>query len=67
MKKTFQIQNYELHYQTYEVEAESKEEALEIMANGMATMTDDELEFIQTAERYSGENMPDGIRQIEEV
>jgi hypothetical protein len=63
----YHIEFYELHAQTYEVEANSKEEAIENALGGEGTCLDNELHYIEVADRYNGEGLPDGIRKVVEV
>lgn len=64
---TYHVEFYELHSQTYEVEADSQEEAIENALGGEGTFLDNQLDYIGVADRYSGENMPDGIRKVTEA
>lgn len=63
----YRIEVYELHSQAYEVEADSREEAIEAALGGEGTILDKELDYIEMAERYSREGLPDGIRSVEET
>jgi len=47
---TFKIEQYELHTQTYRVQAESEAEAIAKLFNGEADAVDGGLEYIEVAE-----------------
>jgi hypothetical protein len=65
----FIVEFYELHAQMYEVEAESKEDAINGALNGEGTALDNASEYIGVADRYYGyagtKQLPDGIRSVE--
>ena len=64
--KEYEVELYELCSQVYTVKAKSKEEAIEAVLEGQGECSDDGPEFIETADRYAGPDMPDGIRSVEE-
>ena len=47
---TFVIEQYEIHTQTYRVEANSEAEAIKILFDGQAVPVDNGLEFIEVCE-----------------
>ena len=47
---TFVIEQYEIHTQTYRVEASSEAEAIKILFDGQAVPVDNGLEFIEVCE-----------------
>ena len=47
---TFVIEQYEIHTQTYRVEASSEAEAIKILFDGQADPVDNGLEFIEVCE-----------------
>jgi hypothetical protein len=47
---TYEIEQYELHTQTYRVQADSEAEAIAKLLNGKAEAVDGGLEFIEVAE-----------------
>jgi len=68
MKKIFRIEVYELYAQEYEVELDgdaTEEDALEAYHHGEASLVDDGLDYIQVADLYARDGMPDGIRSVE--
>ena len=49
---TFEIEQYELHTQTYRVEASSEAEAIKKLLDGEADPVDDSTEYIEVAEDF---------------
>ena len=49
---TFEIEQYEIHVQTYEVDADSEAEAIAKLFKGQAEPVDDSLEYIEIADDY---------------
>ena len=47
---TYEIEQYEIHVQTYEVEAESEAEAIAKLFKGDAEPVDDSLEYVEVCE-----------------
>ena len=47
---TYEIEQYELHVQTYEVEADNEAEAIAKLFKGKAEPVDDSLEFVEVCE-----------------
>ena len=47
---TYEIEQYELHVQTYEVEADNEAEAIAKLFNGKAEPMDDSLEYVEVCE-----------------
>ena len=47
---TYEIEQYEIHVQTYEVEADNEAEAIAKLFNGKAEPVDDSLEFVEVCE-----------------
>ena len=59
---TYTIEQYELHTQKYEVEANSEAEAISKLYEGEGLSVDDGLEFIEVADDYG---LPvDGHREL---
>lgn len=48
----YEIEQYELHAQTYRVEATSEAEAIKKLFDGQAEPVDDALEYVQVADKY---------------
>lgn len=63
----YNVEVYELYAQIYEVEADSEDEAIDSYINGEGTALDNELDYIETAYRYSRDGLPSGIRSVEEA
>lgn len=65
----FIVEVYELHSQKYEVYGENEEDAIDNVLAGEGRCLDNEMEFIETADRYNGHkdgvDLPDGIRSVE--
>jgi len=53
---TFHIEAYEVHIQTYEVEANNRAEAIKKFMDGQASQLDDSLEYLELAEDYKSVN-----------
>ena len=47
---TFEIEQYEVHVQTYEVEADNEAQAITKLFNGEAEPVDDSLEYVEVCE-----------------
>jgi hypothetical protein len=49
---TYEIEQYEIHVQTYEVDADNEAEAIAKLFKGDAEPIDDSLEYIEIADDY---------------
>ena len=58
---TFEIEQYEIHSQTYRIEAKTEAEAIKQLMDGEAEAVDNGLEYVQVAEGLGlpVENFPD--------
>lgn len=63
----YHVEVYELYAQVYEVEADSEDAAIEAYMDGEGTALDDALDYIETADKYSRDGLPDSIRSVEEA
>ena len=53
----FIIEQYELHAQKYEVEAENKVDAIKALFEGQANIVDSSLDYVQVAHDYFQPNL----------
>ena len=53
---TFRIEAYEVHVQTYEVEAKNRAEAIKKFVDGQASVLDGSLDYLEFAEDYKSVN-----------
>lgn len=65
----FQILQYELHVQKYQVEAESEAEAIKRLLNGEADPLDNSLEYIEIADDFGmpvdeNRDLADGLHKL---